>query len=83
MQWSFGITCWEVYSLGRLPYPGIDNADILDYVQKGNVLRKPFLCPQEMYVSLVILFTSLWRFVKYEHNLDPCCNDAFILYLHC
>jgi serine/threonine protein kinase len=46
--WSFGVTCWEVFSLGKTPYPSIDNADVLEYIEKGQRLRKPVLCPKEM-----------------------------------
>ena len=47
MQWSFGVTCWEVFSLGRTPYPAIDNSDIFNYISSGKRLLKPSLCPDE------------------------------------
>ena len=47
-QWAFGVTCWEVFSLGRVPYPGLDNADIPDYISRGKRLKKPPLAPQEL-----------------------------------
>ena len=53
LQWAFGVTCWEVFSLGKTPYPSIDNADIVDYIERGIRLKKPSLCPKEMYVVFV------------------------------
>lgn len=47
-QWSYGVVLWEIYSLGRGPYPGVDNADIPDYISAGNRLKQPALCPQIM-----------------------------------
>ena len=48
MQWSFGVTCWEVYSLGRTPYPTLANHEILDYLEQGRRLKKPFLCRETL-----------------------------------
>ena len=48
MQWSYGVTCWEVYSLGRTPYPTIPNEELLEFIDKGNRLSKPELCSDEM-----------------------------------
>ena len=45
-QWSFGVTCWEVFSFGRSPYPGIENQDILRRILNNQRLERPSLCPK-------------------------------------
>ena len=40
-QWSFGITCWEVFSGGRIPYSAVDAISILALHEKGTRLDKP------------------------------------------
>ena len=47
-QWSYGVTCWEIFSLGRIPYPGADNANIITLLKCGKRLEQPELCPSEM-----------------------------------
>ena len=47
-QWSYGVTCWEVFSLGRSPYPGIENHEILQHISSGGRLKKPSLCPDQL-----------------------------------
>ena len=47
-QWSYGVTCWEVFSLGRNPYPGIENHEILQHISSGGRLKKPTLCPDKL-----------------------------------
>ena len=44
-QWSYGVTCWEIFSLGRIPYPGVDNVDVINFLKHGKRLDKPELCP--------------------------------------
>ena len=48
LQWSFGVVCWEVFTLGKLPYPGIDPYNMLQYIENGKRLSKPALCSDEM-----------------------------------
>ena len=50
MQWSFGVTCWEVFSLGKNPYPGVDPFSLIRYLERGERLDKPFneACSQEV-----------------------------------
>ena len=49
IQWSFGVTCWEVLSLGSSPYAGIENRQLLEYLTKDEQrLQKPKLCPEDL-----------------------------------
>jgi len=48
IQWSYGITCWEVFSLGRIPYTGINNAGMIKFLKDGKRLEKPVLCPDKL-----------------------------------
>ncbi|XP_065909293.1 uncharacterized protein [Dysidea avara] len=50
--WSYGVTCWEIFSLGRIPYPGVDNAEVIKTLKRGDRLDKPDLCPSDMYKML-------------------------------
>ena len=36
--------------MGRNPYPGIGNHEILEYVSDGERLKKPTLCPEKLLV---------------------------------
>ena len=36
---------WEVFTMGHVPYPGMSNAEVMEYVVAGGHLRKPALCP--------------------------------------
>ena len=48
VQWSYGVVCWEVFSLGATPYPGVSNYDVPHYITSGKRLSRPPLCPQDM-----------------------------------
>ena len=50
--WSFGVTCWEVFTFGSTPYPGLDNHLILQHLINGYRLPIPLLCPEEIYALM-------------------------------
>ena len=49
-QWSYGVVCWEVFTLGRMPYPGLSPREVVDLLGTGERLDKPrsSVCSQEM-----------------------------------
>jgi uncharacterized membrane protein len=46
--WSFGITLWEIATLGATPYPTIGNDELLQKLIEGYRMPKPFNCPNEV-----------------------------------
>jgi len=48
LQWSYGVTCWEAFSLGRVPYAGVDNQNVINILKDGKRLDKPTLCPEKL-----------------------------------
>lgn len=53
---------WEIFTLGQVPYPDIDNKDLLDFLSKGNRMPQPEYCPLELYA----IMRNCW--VKEQHN---------------
>ncbi|CAH8442752.1 unnamed protein product [Schistosoma turkestanicum] len=64
--WSYGIVLWEIFSLGGLPYPGIDNGQIIDWLNNGNRNSKPYLSTNSIYQ----LMLECW-------SQDPDCRPGF------
>ena len=50
MQWSYGVLCWEVFSCGKSPYPGIDPTGVVKLLGTGGRLECPHneACSNEM-----------------------------------
>ncbi|KAL5475057.1 hypothetical protein EMCRGX_G027105 [Ephydatia muelleri] len=53
--WSYGVTCWEIFTCGRLPYAGVDPCDLPKLLERGRRLERPenAACPETMY-SLIL-----------------------------
>ena len=50
LQWSFGVTVWEIFTCGRVPYPGVPAVSLLRTLQRGERLERPDneACSDEM-----------------------------------
>ena len=40
LQWSFGVTCWEIFTCGKIPYPGVDPSELPKFLESGRRLEK-------------------------------------------
>ncbi|KYO20390.1 mast/stem cell growth factor receptor Kit isoform B [Alligator mississippiensis] len=48
--WSYGILLWEIFSLGKSPYPGMAvNSKFYNMVKLGYQMARPDFAPLEMY----------------------------------
>jgi len=47
--WSFGITLWEMWSFGRVPYPKVPVKVLMDKILKGYRMDSPDNCHQSVY----------------------------------
>ncbi|CAL2045475.1 unnamed protein product [Caenorhabditis brenneri] len=47
--WSFGILCWEVFSLGVVPYPNRRNEEVMLMLTEGGRLEYPYGIPTRVY----------------------------------
>ena len=45
---SFGVLLWEIFAMGMMPYPGIDNRVVWEELRQGLRLTKPKGCPGPM-----------------------------------
>ncbi|XP_061750104.1 tyrosine-protein kinase Fyn-like isoform X2 [Nerophis ophidion] len=55
--WSFGILLTELVTKGRVPYPGMNNREVLEQVERG--YRMP--CPQDCPLSMHELMLQCWK----------------------
>ena len=47
-QWAFGVTLWEMMTLGQQPYADIDPFEMAAYLQEGYRIAQPHNCPDEL-----------------------------------
>ncbi|KAM5141116.1 tyrosine-protein kinase STYK1 [Mantella aurantiaca] len=47
--WSFGILLYEMVTLGAPPFPEVPPSSILQHLQRGNIMKRPSSCKQNLY----------------------------------
>ena len=63
--WSFGMTLYEIWSIGEKPWSGYSNEDVLMALSKFEVLDRPDTCPQGIFSVML----ECW---KHNQELRPC-----------
>lgn len=62
--WMFAVCMWEIFMLGKKPFQGVKNADVIGLIESGERLSKPSRCPDPLYQ----LMLKCW---KYEPDKRP------------
>ena len=77
MQWSYGVTCWEIFRLGHTPYPGIAPFALVKFLQGGERLEKPTntACTDKMYVYVYGVIKFFLFFIRYD-VIAECMNES-------
>lgn len=70
--WSFGITLWEIFTLGETPYATIRHEDLLGLLKQQHRLDKPPFCPNDLYH---LMRYGIW-------NIDPIKRPTFGQLVH-
>uniref|UniRef100_A0A1I7XID6 non-specific protein-tyrosine kinase n=1 Tax=Heterorhabditis bacteriophora TaxID=37862 RepID=A0A1I7XID6_HETBA len=48
--WAFGVTLWEMFTQGQMPWNGMTGAQILEAVDlERRILERPSACPEDIY----------------------------------
>ncbi|XP_054738146.1 tyrosine-protein kinase Shark [Anastrepha obliqua] len=47
--WSYGVTLWEMFSLGEVPYGEMLGSEAVQLIEDGKRLLRPTLCPANFY----------------------------------
>ena len=55
--WAYGITLWEIYNLGELPYSQFNNKDVSMLITNGMAMPIPDKCPE----SVKNVIAQCWR----------------------
>ncbi|XP_028415308.1 receptor tyrosine-protein kinase let-23-like isoform X2 [Dendronephthya gigantea] len=47
--WAFGVVLWEICTLGEIPYSGVSDRQLLDFLRSGKRLEKVENCTDDIY----------------------------------
>lgn len=51
--WAYGVMCWEVFTCGEMPYGRAKNPEVVERVQRGQILPMPPNCPGPVYEEVM------------------------------
>lgn len=79
--WSFGVVLYEILTLAEIPYQGLSNEEVLNYVLRKGLLNVPRTCPENILSIIEKCFK--WRpserptFMEIVAELEPFLGQDF------
>ncbi|EFX73008.1 hypothetical protein DAPPUDRAFT_308023 [Daphnia pulex] len=55
--WSYGVLLWEIFTLGKVPYPGLEGNTLVRQLEKGYRMEKPDFAP----TCMGEIMSSCWK----------------------
>ena len=77
--WMFAVCMWEILTIGKKPFQGIPNTDVIDQIENGIRLPLPGVyCPKDLYDLLEECWsyepTNRPNFIQIELRLKEILN---------
>ena len=69
-MWSAGVLFWEIFSLGEMPYPGMNSREVIQQLKGGYRMDRPNHCPDEIWRMI----TECWM---EDPQLRPSATELF------
>ncbi|XP_023331198.1 tyrosine-protein kinase Btk29A [Eurytemora carolleeae] len=57
--WAYGVLCWEVFTCGEMPYGRAKNPEVVERVQRGQILSQPAACPNQVYEVMRLCWAAI------------------------
>lgn len=57
--WAYGVLCWEVFTCGEMPYGRAKNPEVVERVQRGQILSQPSACPHQVYEVMRLCWAAM------------------------
>jgi len=57
--WAYGVLCWEVFTCGEMPYGRAKNPEVVERVQRGQILSQPPSCPYQVYEVMRLCWATI------------------------
>jgi len=57
--WAYGVLCWEVFTCGEMPYGRAKNPEVVERVQRGQILAQPAACPNQVYEVMRLCWAAI------------------------
>ncbi|XP_065841491.1 tyrosine-protein kinase receptor UFO-like [Oscarella lobularis] len=78
--WAYGVTLWEIFSVGLTPYPGVHNSEMFDLLRDGHRMSKPTICPKYIYDVMMLCWNELPderpSFLDLESQISDAAEDS-------
>lgn len=69
--WSYGVTLWEMWTLGEQPFEDLNGQAVLKLIDRGERLQPPSKCPRKIYK----IMQQCWAY-------DPANRPSFMELQH-